>query len=140
VLVVVDRVEAHSGAVVRSHALFDPSVVPDARERDSWGLGSIRLVPLVGGDLVHRRGDAQAMRGVVSRRLGVFEPASAFELQAVAAGRSFIAAWALVMDDRVRLATTTDAITVNVDGETLRLDLSQAAQGWARSVVARDAP
>ena len=140
VLVVVDRVEAHAGAVVRSHALFDPSVVPDARERDSWGLGSMRLVPLVGGDLIHRRGDAQAMRGFVSRRFGVFEPASAFELQAVAAGRSFIAAWALVMDDHVRLATTTDAITVNVDGETLRLDLSQAAQGWARSVVARDAP
>ncbi|MFM2151743.1 MAG: hypothetical protein RL199_178 [Pseudomonadota bacterium] len=128
VLVVVDRVEAPSASVVRSHLLLEPGFIPKAAsDGASWSIGHLRLSRLAGGEWSHHRGDAPGKRGYLSRRLGVFEAASGLELRAVADGRSFIAAWALVMDDRVDLAATPEAVTVSFDGDSLRVVLSEGS-------------
>jgi hypothetical protein len=133
VLVVVDQVEARPEADVRSHLLFEPSLQPVVGRDGAWMIGSLRLVRLAGGEWRHHRGDDAAIRGFVSPRLGRFVPASALELPAVLVGSVHVAAWALVMNDAVDVSKTADALSVTVDGASLRLPFAIEASRATRT-------
>jgi len=128
-------VQARPGADVRTHLLLSPDLGPRPLGDASWDIADgVRLVRLVGGAWESHRGDGLRQRGFASRRLGVFEPATALELPMRCEGGVCMSAWALVTSDEASAALVDGCLEVRAAGEAVRVRCREDGLPWEGSI------